>query len=290
MEITRQATGRRLLPGLFLGFLLGLLLASAAPASGQETGEAADSAGVDAEGTAAGLAGTVYEAETGEPLAEALVVLPDQGVGTYTDSTGRFAFAALPAGEAVLEVRFLDRRSETRTVTLRPHEVTEVELSLRVRAVEVPGLTVEAERRRRSRMAGFHERMDQGRGHFITREELERREGHRLHQVFRSVPNLDAVPCTHLNSNRKTPSCYVLDVGHRTPSSGPCVPLLYLDGQRISMATLMQGINGLDVDALEAVEVYTSPSQVPARFATGSSGRCGVVVAWTRDPDAALGN
>lgn len=293
MEITRQATGCRLLPGLFLGFFLGLLLAAAAPASGQETAEAADSAGVDAEGTAAGLAGTVHEAETREPLAEALVVLPDQGVGTYSDSTGRFAFADLPAGETVLEVRFLDRRSETRTVTLRPHEVTEVELSLRVRAVEVPGLTVEAERRRRGRMTGFHERKDRGRGHFITREALEKKEGNLLHEVFRPLSGIDAVPCSDLPGARKrrTPACWVLASGREAPSfiqRGPCVPIFYVDGQRTPVDELPLGINELSVDEVEAVEVYTGPAQTPARFSSVAQGRCGAVVIWTRDPDTAL--
>lgn len=278
----------RAAPALFLSILL------TAPLAAQEgAGAAADSGAAPAADRTpdAALAGVVREAGSGEPLAEALVVLPERGVGTYTDSTGRFAFADLPPGETVLEVRFLGRRSEERTVRLRSHEVTEVDLSLATEAVEVPGLTVEAERRRRGRMAGFHQRMEKGRGHFFTREELAKREGNQLHNILRAAPNINAVPCQYLRASRKTPSCYVLDAGgNRRPTSvqgGPCVPQLFVDGRQTSMVGLSQGINELRASEIEAIEVYASPSQVPARFASGVRGSCGAVVVWTRDPDTA---
>lgn len=270
--------------------LLGLALAvPAGPASGQQPAGGRDSAAVAATGA---LAGTVREAETGKPLAEALVVLSERGVGTYTDTAGRFAFADLPVGETTLEVRFLDRRSQRRSVTLRPHEVTEVELSLRVEAVEVPGLTVEAERRRRGRMAGFHRRMERGNGHFITREELEGKEGNLLHEVFRPVAGIDVIPCRDLSGarQRRTPSCYVVASSREAPSfiqRGPCVPIFYVDGHRTPVDELPLGINELGVEELEAIEVYSGPARTPARFSSGSQGRCGVVVLWTRDPDTA---
>lgn len=260
------------------------------PASGQQPAGGQDSTAAAPTGA---LAGTVRQAETAEPLEDALVVLPERGVGTYTDSTGHFAFADLPVGETTLEVRFLDRRSERRSVTLRPHEVTEVELSLRVEAVEVPGLTVEAERRRRGRMAGFHRRMERGSGHFITRDELERKEGNLLHQVFRPVAGIDVIPCSDLPGSRKrrTPACYVVASGREAPSfiqRGPCVPIFYVDGHRTPIDELPLGINELAVEEIEAIEVYNGPAQTPARFISGSRGRCGVVVIWTRDPDTAF--
>lgn len=267
----------------------------AAPLAAQEAGEgAADSAAAaDGDGTGA-LAGVVRKAGSGEPLAEALVVLPERGVGTYTDSAGRFALADLPPGETSLEIRFLGRRSESRTVTLRPREVTEVELSLRVEAVEVPGLTVEAERRRRGRMAGFHDRMERGRGHFFTREELAKREGNQLHQVFRRVPGLDVKRCAQIpgRQSQGSQSCYVVASGREAPSfiqRGPCVPIFFVDGHRTPLDEMPLGVNELNVSEIETVEVYTGPAQVPARFNSVAGGRCGVVVIWTRDPDTGTG-
>ena len=271
--------------------LVGLALAvPGVPAAGQQPAGGQDSTAAAPTGA---LAGTVRQAETAEPLEDALVVLPERGVGTYTDSTGHFAFADLPVGETTLEVRFLDRRSERRSVTLRPREVTEVELSLRVEAVEVPGLTVEAERRRRGRMAGFHRRMERGTGHFITRDELERKEGNLLHQVFRPVAGIDVIPCRALKGSekRRTPACYVVASGREAPSfiqRGPCVPIFYVDGHRTPIGELPLGVNELGVEEVEAIEVYSGPAQTPARFSSGSRGRCGVVVLWTRDPDTAF--
>lgn len=273
--------------------LLALAFASvlAAPLGAQEGGgAAADSAAADADGSAA-LAGTVRKAGSGEPLAEALVVLPERGTGTYTDSAGRFAFADLPPGEMVLEVRYLDRRSESRTVTLRPREVTEVELTLGVEAVEVSGLTVEAERRRRGRMAGFHERRERRRGHFFTREELAKREGNQLHQVFRRVPGLDVLPCAaRPGAGSGSQACYLVASGREAPSfiqRGPCVPIFFVDGHRTPLEGLPLGINEFDVGDIEGIEVYIGPSQIPPRFNSVAGGRCGVVAIWTRDPEAA---
>ena len=276
-------------PAAVPALLASLLLA--APLAAQEgVGAASDSASV---GSSAALAGTVHKEASGEPLAEALVVLQEHGVGTYTDSAGRFALTELPAGAATLEVRFLGRRSESRTVTLRPNEVTEVELALRVEAVEVTGLTVEAERRRRGRMAGFHERRERGKGHFFTREELARREGNQLHQVFRRVPGLDVKPCGQIpgRGDQGSQACYVVASGREAPSfiqRGPCVPIFFVDGHRTPLDEMPLGVNELDVSDIEAIEVYTGPAQTPPRFNSVAGGRCGVVVIWTRDPDAAL--
>lgn len=276
-------------PVLFLPLLL------ATPLAAQQGGDgaASDSAAPAAPATAA-VAGVVRESGSGEPLAEALVVLPERGVGTYTDSAGRFAFGELRPGEANLEVRFLDRRSEERTVTLRPHEVTEVELALQVQAVEVPGLTVEAERRRRGRMAGFHQRTERGKGHFFTREELARREGNQLHQVFRRVPGVDVVPCGRIpgRASQGSHACYVVASGREAPSfiqRGPCVPIFFVDGHRTPLDEMPLGINELSVSEIEGIEVYTGPAQTPPRFNSLAGGRCGVVVIWTRDPDTGPG-
>lgn len=280
----------RLRPLLVLAFTFVL----AAPLGAQEEGgAAADSAAAADGGGSAALAGTVRAAGSGEPLAEAMVVLPERGTGTYTDSAGRFAFADLPPGEMILEVRFLGRRSESRTVTLRPREVTEVELALAAEAVEVPGLTVEAERRHRGRMAGFHERRERRRGHFFTREELAKREGNQLHQVFRRVPGLDVLPCSRLPGSQAQGSqaCRVVASGREAPSfiqRGPCVPIFFVDGHRTPLDEMPLGVNELDVSDIEGIEVYTGPSQIPPRFNSLAGGRCGVVAIWTRDPEAAL--
>jgi hypothetical protein len=62
-----------------------------------------------------------------------------------------------------------------------------------------------------------------------------------------------------------------------------CFPSLYLDGVLWSWG----GENPTEIDRIlppeeiEAMEVYTSPQEVPARFA-GVSSRCGVIAIWSK--------
>ena len=61
-----------------------------------------------------------------------------------------------------------------------------------------------------------------------------------------------------------------------------CIPVFYIDGQRISQLTNPNGTIDLDMlvfgQDLAAVEVYRGIAQTPAQF----YGRCGSVVIWTR--------
>ena len=71
---------------------LALLIASAVPAAAQSS---AIPAGVPA-GT---VAGVVTDAETGEPVVGAGVVIPALGIGAVSDREGRFVIDDVPPGE-----------------------------------------------------------------------------------------------------------------------------------------------------------------------------------------------
>lgn len=60
---------------------------------------------------------------------------------------------------------------------------------------------------------------------------------------------------------------------------GSCLPEVYLDGVPAPGARQIdQLITPMDI---EAVEIYRSPSEVPARFTTAAS-QCGVILIWSR--------
>jgi hypothetical protein len=61
---------------------------------------------------------------------------------------------------------------------------------------------------------------------------------------------------------------------------GDCVPDLFLDGQRAPNMEL----DDVSLSDIEAVELYSRISTLPAQFAPGNRTPCGAIVIWTRIP------
>lgn len=267
----------RLVPFLALVGILAVPVGLRAQAAG-----GADAPIPDGKGT---LAGEVRAAEDGEPLSGAVVVVREREVGTETNERGRFAFRRFASGRYTVEVRYLGRRSKTVEAVLRPGRITHLELELETDAVELPGLKVTVEHRYRGKMAGFWERRRRGVGSFVTRREIERAPGNQFHQAFRGLAGLRVVQCGPGSSG----GCYRIVSTRQTAGFGNCLePRVYVDGARIPLQDYPLGINEMRPEEVEAAEVYTGPSQIPARFG-GSDAACGVIVIWTRAPGLAAG-
>ncbi|MBX6379907.1 MAG: TonB-dependent receptor [Thermoflavifilum aggregans] len=65
------------------------------------------------------LTGTVIDSSTHQPLAGATVFIPDLHTGTICDSAGHYTINHLPAGDYLVEVRFIGYRTVSREVRLR---------------------------------------------------------------------------------------------------------------------------------------------------------------------------
>lgn len=262
--------GKTIAAGALLPLLVTFLLAVPAPAPAQEVDRNAS------------LRATVVAAEDGEPLEDAFVRIREDDVTLRTDDDGTVFTRSLAPGQKTLEVRYLGRSSVSREIVLLNGRLTSVELSLAVDAVEVPGIEVTAEKVYRGKMAGFYERMEQsGSGSFVTREELAKLKGKRLHYAFRTMPGVRVVRCSRRRAN-----CYRV---YSTRSTRPlgnagCEPVFYLDNARVPMNSMPQGIDDLNPEDLEAIEVYSGPASAPAQYSGTSSQACGVVVMWTREP------
>lgn len=102
-------------------------------------------AGAYAQAETGAIVGMVSEAETGEPLPGVNVVIADmeaQGFGAATDSGGRFVIAEVPAGEHVVEARFVGYRTAQRTVTVSAGEETTVQIELTQSLLDLDELVV----------------------------------------------------------------------------------------------------------------------------------------------------
>lgn len=289
-----RPAGRRPSPALAVAACLALVLL-AVPASAQR-----------ATGT---LVGEVLSAENGEPLEGVMVnVVGVDTLSVLTNEIGGFRIARLPVGTHRIEFRHLGSASGAIEVEVGPGRVESVTARLSTDPVEVPGLSVEVERRsRRGKMATFHERRKLGLGHFWDREELRPYDGMALRTVWWETPGLAAARCrrdaaggfsSKIDPNseermremgidpsqfevpghgeaRYIPGCWLPQVtrGHRR-----CVPLVVLDGAYIQDPENLLG--QLDPRHLEGIEVFRGPSEVPGIYRMKTN--CGVVVLWTR--------
>jgi hypothetical protein len=95
-----------------------------------------------------GVVGVVRDAESGEPLAGAVVALTDLDRAVLSDSLGRYAFAAVPPGPQHLTVRRIGYTSRTLHALVPADGQLEINIALRaapvlLRAVEVrPNVSV----------------------------------------------------------------------------------------------------------------------------------------------------
>ena len=79
------------------------------------------------------VAGRVVQAETGEGLTGAQVVVSGTSIGVVTDDNGRYLLPRVPAGSRTLEATYLGRSTGTETVNVSPGQVASADFSLEVR-------------------------------------------------------------------------------------------------------------------------------------------------------------
>ena len=89
-------------------------------------------AGAHAQSTGS-LAGTVRDADSGESLPGANVVLADTELGTSTNPQGRYRIEAIPAGSYTVRVSFVGYEPKTENITITGGETTTLTMTLRSR-------------------------------------------------------------------------------------------------------------------------------------------------------------
>jgi len=117
-----------------------------------------------------------------------------------------------------------------------------------------------------SRLAGFNSRRQQGVGYYVTRDQIEKRSDHVVTDVLREVPGIRLRTLT--------------GGGRQAYMSGSrCAALVYVDGFPATQGGF--DLNGIDLDAVEGIEVYPNESSMPSEFiAPGGGEQCGVVAIW----------
>lgn len=240
------------------------------------------------------IRGTVLDSESGEPVVLAYVGLLEPGrelvVAGLARRDGTFSLRAPAEGSYFLYVERAGYRGVLDGLfELGEGGVIELSVGMRPEPVSVEGVAVDVEgaagvegRRRTAWTDAFDERRARGLGHFLVREEIERRAVEDLTDAMRGIPQLVVVP-RDVSFTRPTavrnPEILVRMGLDR------CSPSLYVDGHLMVLGGTRPGLavrpdDYVDVSMAEGIEVYTSPAEIPIEFETGTG--CGVVLIWTR--------
>ncbi len=227
--------------------------------------------------------GTVVDAATGDVVAAAYVAILDTaGVavgGGATGADGRFVVRAPRYGVYRLRASQLGYDGLlTEVVGAGPGGELSLLLRMRPSPVDIPSLTVEANRRvARLEAVGFYQRRAMGFGHYLTPEQIVARNASYTGDLLQGLAGIRVIGDLgrQIVLTRASMSMFV---------RGPCAPSVVVDGYPV----VVGGIGGpVSLDQLvapqdiEALEVYPGPAGVPVQY-SGYMSPCGAIVIWTR--------
>lgn len=220
------------------------------------------------------IAGVVRDS-SGAPLVNVNVLIAARTAHTRTDSTGVFRFAALAPGKVELEFRRLGFEESTRQVTIAADRSADVTVVLVAIPQEMAAMIIAEEARAREALREFYDRKEAGFGHFITREQIEKRRPINLSDMMRMVPGAQLVPS-------RVGGTAVLRFARASSAPGrDCPPQYFVDG------VMVRGFNIDDIPPsdVEGIEIYSGVSVIPPQFKNFlSTAICGVVAIWSRVP------
>ena len=169
------------------------------------------------------------------------------------------SLGALPAGRYRVETRAIGYVPDTSFVEV--HDGRDANLSVNLKhsvvldPVKVAGVGS-------GHLEPFEKRRGQGKGTFLTRDDIEKTRRNSIGEVLRSVRGL-RVDCAN--------SCRVLMV-----RSTACEPRYFINGFPTDAGILLTPV--LDV---AGIEIYRGPSETPPEF-MGAQSMCGAIGIWTK--------
>jgi hypothetical protein len=188
---------------------------------------------------------------------------------TLSDDSGDFSLDAIPSGIVVFSVRRLGYEAATFTAVLKPGKAHRVTFSLNEVAQELPGMTVREQGLPTGWLAVFEKRRTTNRGTFFTRKDIEKRSARVASDVMRLVPGVQVVQTRMGQQLMMT----------RGAGARRCFPQLYVHSTPYSGM-----IDDFPASDIEAIEVYSGISEIPAELNTMGRPVCAAVVIWTREP------
>jgi len=224
------------------------------------------------------FSGTLLSMDGDRPIASGTVELLRTGdaepvVRGVSDQNGRFQITAPEPGVYIVRgLAPFHHPMVDGPVELEADATVEVQFRLTPNPVQLGPLEVEVEARNpRLERAGFYQRERQSLGHFITEEDIDRRNPMYVSDLLRHLPRVEV--------RDGLPPSVVLRGRPSFQSTAYCSPRVYVDGfpEHFSVSA----VNAIPPHDVAAIEVYPSQHTVPAQFSGGLTG-CGVILIWTR--------
>jgi Carboxypeptidase regulatory-like domain len=220
----------------------------------------------------------------GRPLAEASAG-PD---GSYR------VCGLSPDQEVAVSARIGTTPSQVTRVSTSLARYAQVDLQVPVsavsRAVEVEGVVVTVEGRRPAlSRAGFYDRMERIGGTFLDRDALDVASARRATDALMRVPGVQRFDQASRSGSTTRQFIQFRRVVQAVGNN--CMPAIYVDGSLLRWGVELHSEDQVasyptldelvDVADIEGIEIYQSPSSIPARF-QGPGTLCGAIVVWTR--------
>jgi hypothetical protein len=218
------------------------------------------------------ISGTIKDS-TGIPIPGVEVVLLQVRGVVYSDSLGVFRFANISPGKRQLHFRRLGFSPKSNDADISEGQTLALAVVLEPYATEIEGMTVEEATRRHQVLSDFYDRSSRGFGHFVTREQIEKRNPMNLSDMMRMIPGARLVP---LRGGSQATLRF-----SRAQGARDCPPQYWVDGVK----AWNLNIDDIVPQDVEGIEVYSGASTVPPQFNTREGTTiCGVVLIWTRIP------
>jgi hypothetical protein len=200
------------------------------------------------------------------PLAGARISLVGTVHSSTTDGRGTFHFIDLDPGQYLIRAAAIGYSTMSSPLIVKEQETLDIEFEAQAEAVNLPELTVEE--RANHGPADWLRRKSEGRGRYITRQQIEARHSATVPDAMRMVAGL-RIEC------RGAVICVVRVA--RAPRG--CSPAYFMDGIPSDPAVVWL----TPIAEVEGIEVYTGPAETPPELESAQA-RCGVIALWTRPP------
>lgn len=228
----------------------------------------------------------VIDASSQEPLPRVIFVVSDgedQLWSALTDTAGQLAvpWNQWIGRQLTLRLRRIGYRPLSRVIRVDSVLLySPLSIPLDRAPVSLEDITITGARvARRLRNAGFYERQRAGLGHFITEEDIVRRQPRWPTDLFRAIPGITV----SVLSGKARGGTISVTRAQQGSFRGPCPARILIDG--VVVAGPSAGRFYLDeyltADEIAAIEVYRGPAETPAAFG-GADAACGVILIWTK--------
>lgn len=198
-------------------------------------------------------------------LREATVAVLGSSLRVVTGENGRFRLVAVPAGQYILTVHRVGFTPVAAAVQVGDADTLRLSFAMQRIVTPLDTMVVTA-RAVLQRMSGFEERRKLGFGSFLTRDQIENRNGIYVSDLLRVLPDVrivDGLRGEYAFNTRLT----------------NCLFQFFVD--EVLMPT------PLDLHLLPSprdiagMEVYFGPATIPLQYKPANSG-CGVILIWTK--------